>query len=56
MAVPTPQPDLSGHIALVTGANHGIGAATARLMVGAGAKVAIGEAVFSAYLDLRTGE
>ena len=33
------QPDLSGHIALVTGANHGIGAATARALAGRGAAV-----------------
>jgi 3-oxoacyl-[acyl-carrier protein] reductase len=31
--------DLTGHIALVTGANHGIGAATARALAAAGARV-----------------
>ncbi len=31
--------DLSGHVALVTGANHGIGAATARALAAAGAAV-----------------
>ncbi len=31
--------DLSGHVALVTGANHGIGAATARALAGCGAAV-----------------
>ncbi|MFQ5930771.1 MAG: SDR family oxidoreductase [Nitrospiraceae bacterium] len=33
--------DLSGHVALVTGANHGIGAATARLLAACGARVMI---------------
>ena len=33
--------DLSGHVALVTGANHGIGAATARALSGCGARVLI---------------
>ena len=33
--------DLSGHVALVTGANHGIGAATARRLSGCGARVLI---------------
>jgi 3-oxoacyl-[acyl-carrier protein] reductase len=33
--------DLSGHVALITGANHGIGAATARTLAGCGASVVI---------------
>jgi 3-oxoacyl-[acyl-carrier protein] reductase len=33
--------DLSGHVAIVTGANHGIGAATARVLAACGAKVAL---------------
>ena len=33
--------DLSGHVALITGANHGIGAATARFLAACGAKVMI---------------
>jgi 3-oxoacyl-[acyl-carrier protein] reductase len=33
--------DLSQHVALVTGANHGIGAATARALAACGARVAI---------------
>jgi 3-oxoacyl-[acyl-carrier protein] reductase len=36
---PTPDVDLSGHVAIVTGANHGIGAATAKALAGAGASV-----------------
>jgi 3-oxoacyl-[acyl-carrier protein] reductase len=35
------QPDLTGHVALVSGANHGIGAATARLLARHGAAVLI---------------
>lgn len=35
------QPDLSGHVAIVTGANHGIGAATARKLAERGAAVLI---------------
>ena len=33
--------DLSGHVAIVTGANHGIGAATARVLAGCGAAVLV---------------
>ncbi len=33
--------DLNGHVALVTGANHGIGAATARFLAACGARVMI---------------
>lgn len=33
--------DLSGHVALITGANHGIGAATAKVLAGCGAAVMI---------------
>ena len=35
------EPDLTGHVALVSGANHGIGAATARLLARYGAAVLI---------------
>ena len=38
--------DLEGHVALITGANHGIGAATARALAGCGA------AVVASYLRL----
>src|SRR5438128_1576818 len=33
--------DLRGHVALITGANHGIGAATARQLAACGARVLI---------------
>ena len=39
--------DLSGHVAIVTGANHGIGAAIARTLAGSGA------AVLLSYLRLK---
>jgi len=37
----TPPYDLAGHVALVTGANHGIGAATARFLAECGARVLV---------------
>lgn len=37
--VPLPPFDLKDHVALVTGANHGIGAATASILAGCGASV-----------------
>ena len=46
MAVSPPTLDLSGHVAVVTGANHGIGAATAVTLATAGA------AVLLTYLQL----
>ena len=33
--------DLQGHVALITGANHGIGAATAKALAGCGARVLV---------------
>ncbi len=42
MSPSAPPPfDLSGHVALVTGANHGIGAATGRTLAACGARVAL---------------
>jgi len=40
-ALPVPKRELAGHVAIVTGANHGIGAATAHLLASAGADVLI---------------
>ena len=37
----TPPFQLTGHVAIVTGGNHGIGAATARVMAGCGARVLV---------------
>ena len=42
--------DLTGHVAIVTGANHGIGAATARVLAGCGARVLV------TYLRIREDE
>ena len=43
MTAPAPDPWLSldGHSAIVIGANHGIGAATARTLAARGARVAL---------------
>jgi 3-oxoacyl-[acyl-carrier protein] reductase len=38
-SIPLPKISLLGHVALITGANHGIGAATARALAAAGARV-----------------
>jgi 3-oxoacyl-[acyl-carrier protein] reductase len=40
-ATPTPPFDLNHHVALITGANHGIGAATARTLAACGARVVV---------------
>ncbi len=40
-AFKSPPYDLHGHVALITGANHGIGAATARALAGCGASVLV---------------
>jgi 3-oxoacyl-[acyl-carrier protein] reductase len=47
---PSPPFDLTGHVALVTGANHGIGAATARTLSACGAGVLL------TYLRLEESE
>ena len=47
--MPTFESDLSGHVAIVTGANHGIGAATAASLARSGS------AVLLAYLRLEDG-
>ncbi len=46
----TPPFDLTGHVAIVTGANHGIGAAAARALAGCGSRVLV------TYLRTRAGE
>ena len=41
VALPRHPYDLHGHVALITGANHGIGAATAEALAGCGARVLV---------------
>ncbi len=47
----SPCPDLSGHVAIVTGANHGIGAATAKALAGGDAAVLITYLVLNDEVD-----